>query len=60
MVGLEYLIMIQQALEQGTLLKDVIVGMIVFLHKSDPRGLLNNWRPITLLNVTYKIFVKAL
>ena len=34
--------------------------MIILLHKGGPRGQLNNWRPVMLLNITYKIFTRAL
>jgi hypothetical protein len=34
--------------------------LITLLHKGRGRSSLNNWRPITLLNSTYKIFTKAL
>lgn len=32
----------------------------MLVHKGGGRNSLNNWRPITLLNVAYKIFAKAL
>jgi hypothetical protein len=35
-------------------------GMLVLLHKSGNRESLNNWRPISLLNVSYKIYAKML
>ena len=35
-------------------------GLIVLLHKKGQCNTLNNWRPITLLNMSYKIFAKAL
>ena len=34
-------------------------GMIVALHKSGPRTDVNNYRPITLLNIDYRIFTRA-
>lgn len=34
--------------------------MIALLHKRGVRKALTNWRPITLLNMGYKIFAKAL
>lgn len=34
--------------------------MIALQHKGGQRSALTNWRPITLLNVGYKIFAKAL
>ena len=38
----------------------MIVGLIILLHKGGNRSLLSNWRPIMLLNMTYKIFAKTL
>jgi hypothetical protein len=35
-------------------------GMIVLLHKGGAIDALTNYRPITLLNVSYKIVAKAL
>jgi hypothetical protein len=59
-IGAEYLSMIQGAISNGLLPTGVTAGMIALLHKGGGRSSLNNWRPITLLNVTYKIFAKAL
>jgi hypothetical protein len=35
-------------------------GLIALIHKVGDREYLSNWRPITLLNSSYKIFAKAL
>jgi hypothetical protein len=35
-------------------------GLITLLHKGGNRKNLGNWRPITLLNIAYKILAKAL
>ena len=35
-------------------------GLITLLYKGGARNTLNNWQPITLLNVSYKFFAKAL
>ena len=54
-IGPEYLCMVQNALAQGSILISVTTSLIILLHKGSPRGLLSNWRSITLLSVTYKI-----
>jgi hypothetical protein len=59
-LGEEYLGMLQTAIARGSLLHGVTKGLIVLLHKGDARSTLNNWRPITLLNVSYKLFAKTL
>lgn len=38
----------------------VTQGLVVLIFKGGEKEDLNNWRPITLLSVTYKIFAKAL
>jgi hypothetical protein len=38
----------------------VTEGLIALLHKSGGWSTLNNWRPIMLLNVSYKLFVNTL
>jgi hypothetical protein len=35
-------------------------GLITLLHKGGDGEDLGNWRPITLLNIAYKILAKAL
>ena len=35
-------------------------GLISLVYKSGPRKDLYNWRPISLLNTSYKILAKAL
>jgi hypothetical protein len=57
---MEYFAMIQEAIAIGALPNGVTAGMIALLHKGGGRSSLNNWRPITLLNVSCKIFAKAL
>jgi hypothetical protein len=48
-------LIVREALPSG-----VTEGLIALLHKGGLRESLNNWRPITLLNVSYKNFAKAL
>lgn len=52
--------MITQAVAQQRLAHGVTRGLISMLHKDDAQGRLTNWQPITLLNVAYKLFAKAL
>jgi hypothetical protein len=59
-IGPEFHTMICEAILQGSFPRGVNEGLIVLLHKGGPRDSLNNWRPITLLNVSYKLFAKAL
>ena len=35
-------------------------GLLTFLFKKGERALLSNWRPISILNIDYKILAKAL
>lgn len=59
-IGSDYHQMIQEAIQNKQFHKGVTEGLIALLHKGGGRSTLNNWRPITLLNVAYKIFAKAL
>jgi hypothetical protein len=52
--------MIHLAIQQGRLPTGMTKGMLVLLHKGGEREMLNNWRPISLLNVSYKIYAKLL
>ena len=58
--GKEYLDMLHASLEQGSLPPCDTDGLITLLHKGGNRSSLNNWQPITLLNVSYKLFAKTL
>ena len=52
--------MINESIREGRLPPDVTQRMIVLLYKGGDRQALTNWRPITLLNLGYKIYAKAL
>lgn len=54
------LIMITQVIEEMRLPTGVMKILISLLHKGDAHNRLTNWRPITLLNVTYKLLAKVL
>jgi hypothetical protein len=59
-IGPDYLRMIEASMNTSALPDGVTEGLIALLHKGGGRATLNNWRPITLLNVLYKLFAKAL
>ncbi len=52
--------MIEIVIKDGSFLYRVNKRLITMLFKAKDKENLNNWRPITLLNVSYKIFVKVL
>jgi hypothetical protein len=52
--------MIMDSISREALPSGATEGLIALLHKGRLRDSLNNWRPITLLNVLYKFFAKAL
>ena len=60
MLGTEFTDMINVSIREGRLPHGVTHGMIVLLHKGGDRQALTNSRPITLLNLGYKIYAKAL
>jgi hypothetical protein len=60
LISSDYYRMVLESIEKGYFPNGVMVGMIALLHKGNERKLLTNWRPITLLNLSYKIFAKAL
>jgi hypothetical protein len=55
-IGPDYFQMILESIDKGTLPEGIIEGLIALLHKGGEQESLNSWRPITLLNATYKIF----
>ena len=59
-IGEDFHRMITESVAQGRLPAGVTHGMITLLHKGGTRQALTNWRPITLLNMGYKIYAKAL
>jgi hypothetical protein len=52
--------MICNSLTEGSFPKGVTKGLITLIPKNGDLKSLNNWRSITLLNVAYKIYAKAL
>jgi hypothetical protein len=49
-----------EAISKGTLGPKINKGIIKLLPKDGDKALIKNWRPITLLNVSYKILAKIL
>lgn len=56
----DYLDMVNRAVVDKRFPPGVTRGLISLLHKANSRSQLTNWRPITLLNIAYKLFAKAL
>jgi hypothetical protein len=52
--------MIQEAIHNESFPTGVTEGVISLLFKGGTRNTLNSWRPITLLNTSYKVFAKTL
>ena len=50
----------EEAFDRGSLGPKLNAGVIKLIPKEGDRLLINNWRPITLLNVVYKILAKVL
>ena len=51
---------LQEAYTSGELSTTQKRGIITLLHKKNDKTLLNNWRPISLLNTDYKILTHVL
>ncbi|GLJ49275.1 hypothetical protein SUGI_1041170 [Cryptomeria japonica] len=56
----ELLKVYSDALERGSLGRNINRGIIKLIPKEGDKALIKNWRPITLLNVSYKILAKIL
>lgn len=52
--------LIDEIFENGQLTNSQQKGLITLLYKKGPRDDLRNWRPISLLNIDYKIITKIL
>ena len=60
LLGAKFTGMINVSIGEGRLPPGVTQRMIVLLYKGGDQQALTNWRPITLLNLGYKIYAKAL
>jgi hypothetical protein len=52
--------MIYETIKKDKLPKGVTKDLIILIYNTMDKENLSNWRPIRLLNVTYKVFVNAL
>jgi len=59
-IGKDFHLMIKKNIEDKQLHEGVTKGLICLIPKENDVKDLNYWKPITLLTVTHKIFVKAL
>ena len=59
-IGADFHQMVLNSLSSGRFPKGVTKGLITLIPKGGDLKLLTNWRSITLLNVSYKIYAKAL
>jgi len=60
MLGDDYTSMLQESILQGRFPTSMTSGVIALIFKKGDKTNLSNWRPITLLNITYKILAKTL
>lgn len=60
LIGKDFWVMITKSISKGQLPLQVTRGMIALLHTRGGREKLTYWRPITLLNLNYKTYAKAL
>jgi hypothetical protein len=49
-----------EAIDIGTLGRNINSGIIKLIPKEGDKSLIKNWRPITLLNLSYKILAKVM
>lgn len=60
LIGQDYTRMMHDSIQKGHFSPGVTRGLIALLHKSNKLDDLSNWRPMSLLNIAYKITAKAL
>jgi hypothetical protein len=60
LISEDFLAMVCGAVESRRLPLGVTKGLVPLLYKGERKKHLTNWRPITLLNVGYKLFAKVL
>ena len=60
LIGEDFIAMFQQTFQHGYLPGQLNHGLITLLSKGRDGEILDNWCPITLLNVSYKVLAKAL
>jgi exonuclease III len=60
LIKFDFLEVVEEISKCYTLCNSHYKGILTLLYKNGERELLKNWRPITLLNVDYKIIAKCL
>ncbi|GBG70457.1 hypothetical protein CBR_g6585 [Chara braunii] len=56
-----YLLKLYNQVPEGAILtEDMKLGIITLIYKKDEKSNIRNWRPVSRLNVSYKILAKAL
>jgi len=60
LIGEDFHELVQNIFNVGTLCNSQRKGLITLLYKQGEREAIENWRPITLLNLDYKIIAKTL
>jgi len=60
LIGDDYTDMLQTSIALGRFPNGMTSGVITLIFKEGDRANLVNWRPITLLNVSYKVLAKTL
>ncbi|GBG67475.1 hypothetical protein CBR_g609 [Chara braunii] len=59
-IGPELLSLYNRVLEGGSMTEDMKLGIITLIYKKGDKSNIRNWRPISRLNVSYKILAKLL
>ena len=59
-IGDDFTKLVQEIYDTGQLSNSQRKGVITLLYKQGEREAIENWRPITLLNIDYKIIAKTL
>ena len=60
LISKDYLAMLSLGYQSRRLYSGMTQGLILLLYKGGDRLKLTNWRPINLLNISYKVLAKAL
>jgi hypothetical protein len=58
LIGSDYTQMVHEGIQRGHFPQGMNKGLLALLHKGNATDDLANWRPISLLNVAYKIMTR--
>lgn len=59
-IGTKYLSMFQEATICKALLLGITLRLIILFHQRSGHNFFNNWGSISIFNISYKLFAKAL